>query len=79
MPTHSPSPARVLASVTLMTQVLRDLEKRPYTSLSQSEAHLHNFFNCDPEFAGFLETVAAIAREEMGAAAVALLREGALS
>lgn len=79
MPTHSPSPARVLASVTLLAQVLRDLGNRPAASLSQSEALLHGFAIMVPQFDEFLETIAANAREEMGAAAVTLLREGALT
>lgn len=68
-----PQPARIVAVTELLLTVLQDLTSRPPESLSDAEA---DFWGCLIESYGDLERIRDRARDEMGAAAVSILREG---
>lgn len=70
-----PQPARVVAVTALLLTVLQDLTSRPPETLSDAEA---DFWGCLIESYGDLERIRDRARDEMGAAAVSILREGAV-
>lgn len=72
---EKPQPARVVAVTELVLTVLQDLTARPPESLSDAEA---DFWGCLIETYGDLQRIRDRAREEMGAAAVSVLREGAV-
>lgn len=70
-----PQPARVVAVTELVLAVLQDLTTRPPESLSDAEA---DFWGCLIETYDDLQRIRDRARDEMGAAAVSILREGAV-